>query len=244
MFPHEAFSNEDDLVNWKKGTLVFDTSFNTSTASKIELTNMEKWISGNYIAELTSKDKFGKLVTDKKRFTVFSEKDKVVFDNQLFVISTDKKSYKPLEKVILTIGSASNDLYVTLDVEKNHEIISTQIIHVNNKIKQVEIPVNQKDIGGFSIHYSYANFNTFESNSMAISVPYPTEELDIETLTFRDKLQPGQNETWSFKLKGSKGEKVAAEMLASMYDASLDQFKSHDWQFNPINHPTYYSYYK
>ena len=32
-----------------------------------------------------------------------------------------------------------------------------------------------------------------------------------------------------------------AEMLGTMYDASLDQFKPHNWQFNPISHPIYYS---
>ncbi|MCB0383578.1 MAG: hypothetical protein KDD05_09890, partial [Psychroserpens sp.] len=41
--------------------------------------------------------------------------------------------------------------------------------------------------------------------------------------------------------KGPKGEKVAAEILASMYDMSLDQFKPHSWSFNPIQKPTYYA---
>ncbi len=59
----------------------------------------------------------------------------------------------------------------------------------------------------------------------------------MKPLTFRDKLQPGTDETWSFKIKGPKGDKVTAELLASMYDASLDQFKPHSWSFNPINNP-------
>jgi uncharacterized protein YfaS (alpha-2-macroglobulin family) len=70
--------------------------------------------------------------------------------------------------------------------------------------------------------------------------PYPKTDLEIETTTFRDKLQPGQDETWSFKIKGPKGEKVSAELLASMYDSSLDEFRGHQWSFNPINRPTYY----
>ena len=43
------------------------------------------------------------------------------------------------------------------------------------------------------------------------------------------------------KISGKKGEKVAAEMLASMYDASLDQFSSHSWK-NPDVWPTYSGY--
>ncbi len=240
-FPHESFSNSDDPSTWKNGTLEFSNNFDTSKNTEIQLPKIQNWVSGKYIAELNTKDKFGQLVTEKKLFTVFNEEDKTVSDNKLFTISTNKANYNPLENVNLSIGTASKDLHVTIDIEKNNKIISTQIIHLNNEIKEIEIPVTEKDLGGFAIHYSYANYNSFESNTITVSVPYPTKELSIETLSFRDKLQPGDNETWSFKIKGSKGEKVAAELLASMYDASLDQFKPHSWGFNPIQHQSYYS---
>ncbi|SNR77759.1 alpha-2-macroglobulin family protein [Lutibacter flavus] len=242
MFPNEAFSNEDNIVNWKKGEQVFKQDFDTFKENDITLKRTKKWESGKYIIELECKDRFGQTVTDKQIFTLFSNSDNQVSDNQLFIISTNKNSYKPNEKVVLEFGSASKDLFVTIDIEKDKKIIDTKIIHLNNEVKQLEIPVNEKDLGGFAIHYSYTNFNSFVSRTLPISVPYPIKELEIETLTFRDKLKPGQNETWSFKLKGAKGDKVAAELLASMYDASLDQFKPHDWEFNPIQYPTYYSY--
>ena len=54
-------------------------------------------------------------------------------------------------------------------------------------------------------------------------------------------MQPGSDETWSFKITGENKEKATAEVLASMYDASLDQFKGHSWNFNPIHNQIYYS---
>ena len=90
------------------------------------------------------------------------------------------------------------------------------------------------------VHTTFAAYNEFVSRSFNVNVPYPKTDLEIETTTFRDKLQPGQDETWSFKIKGPKGEKVSAELLASMYDASLDEFTAHNWSFNPIHNPVYY----
>ncbi|MEX1381862.1 MG2 domain-containing protein, partial [Lutibacter sp.] len=240
-FPHEAFSNEDNVSNWKKGILVFESDFNTANSNEIALKNIKKWESGNYIIVSENNDKFGQIITDKQLITVFSKNDKQVSDNQLFSISLDKSSYKPNEIAILKVGSASKDITVTIDIEKDKKIIDTKTIHLNNEIKQLEIPITKSDLGGFAIHYSFTNFNSFESGTLPVSVPYPVKELEIETQTFRDKLLPGQQETWSFKLKGKKNEKVAAELLASMYDASLDQFKSHNWQFNPISYPVYYA---
>jgi uncharacterized protein YfaS (alpha-2-macroglobulin family) len=241
-FPNEAFSNEDKITNWKKGKQVFKQDFDTSKETGITIKSTKKWESGKYIIELECKDKLGQTVTDKQIFTLFSNNENQVSDNQLFIISTNKNSYKPNENVVLKLGSASKELFVTIDIEKDKKIIDTKIIQLNNEVKQLEIPVNENDLGGFAINYSYANYNSFESGTLPVFVPYPIKELEIETLTFRNKLQPGQKETWSFKLKGAKGDKVAAELLASMYDASLDQFKPHNWEFNPIQYPTYYSY--
>src|SRR5690606_4847062 len=131
---------------------------------------------------------------------------------------------------------------VTVDVEKNHKIVSTHTIDLKDNCKEIKIPVKAEDLGGFAIKYSYAYHNSFKSGIINISVPYPASHLQIETVTFRDKLKPGVEETWSFKIKGPKGDKVAAEMLASMYDASLDQFMHHSWYFNPIYQPIYNSY--
>ena len=162
-------------------------------------------------------------------------------DNQLFHIKTDKESYGIGDKVQVTLLSSSKDLVVSVFIEKDRKIVDTQIIRLNDNSKSFSIPVNGEDLGGFAINYSFSAFNSFQSGSLAISVPYPKTDLEIETLTFRDKLQPGTDEKWSFKIKGPKGNKVAAELLASMYDASLDAFRGHNWNFNPLMRPTYYS---
>ena len=62
--------------------------------------------------------------------------------------------------------------------------------------------------------------------------------MTIEYATFRDKTLPGSEEKWKVKITGYKNEKVAAEMLASMYDASLDQFYPFSW-----NQPNLWPYY-
>ncbi|MDF1518741.1 MAG: alpha-2-macroglobulin, partial [Lutibacter sp.] len=241
-FPNEAYTNENEIKNWPKGALVFEENFDTAKNTKIQLKKIQKWESGQYVVELETADKYGQKVTDKQLFMVFSERENQVADNQLFVSSTDKQNYKPFENVVLKIGSASKNLFVTIDIEKDHKIIDTQIIHLENNSKLIQIPVTIKDLGGFAVHYSFSNFNAFKSGTLPISVPYEKKELEIETVTFRDKLQPGQQQTWSFKVKGAKGDKVAAELLASMYDASLDEFKVHNWEFNPAEQPIYYSY--
>ena len=243
LFPDEPYTNdESDVNNWKKGAVVFETDFDTSAAKEIKLEHVKKWLSGKYIAVLESKDKFEQEVKDEQRFSVFSFEDKKVSDNQLFEVRTDQKTYKPDENVLLQLGSSSKNITIIVQVEKNHTIIETCLVHLNNQTKTLEIPVNKKDIGGFTIKYHFVNLNYFESGNLLINVPQEQNNIEIETNIFRDKLQPGQDETWSFTIKNDTNDKVAAEVLVSMYDASLDEFKPHNWQFNPLTRKKYYSY--
>jgi len=240
-FPHEAYQDEANPAHWAKGKLVFKTTFNTANSKEIDLGNINDWNSGLYLIELQSKDQFGQLVKAEARTNLFSDADKTVADHQLFTIKTNQDSYKAGENVELTLGSASKALTVTVQVEKDQKLYKTFIVPLSDDKKTIAIPVTKNDVGGFTISYSWAAYNSFVGAKMNIDVPYPKTDLEIETVTFRDKLQPGTDETWSFKIKGPKGDKVSAELLASMYDASLDQFKANDWSFEPLYQPRYYS---
>lgn len=241
LFPHDPYNNEGLLANWEKGDEVFSTNFDTEKEKTITLKKLKKWDSGKYIIFVESQDKFGQKVKDEKFTSLFSDKDKTVADHQLFEASLDKTSYKTGDIAKLTLGSAAKNITVTVEIEKDHKIILTQLVTLNDSKQTIVIPVLKNDLGGFEVHCSFAAFNDYTSRSFRINVPYPKTDLEIETKTFRDKLQPGQDETWSFKIKGPKGDKVSAELLASMYDASLDEFRGHNWYFSPIYNPIYYA---
>ncbi len=241
LFPHDAFNNEHDSSTWEKGELVWQSGFDTSKSKELSLENIKKWKSGKYILELETQDKFGQEVKDVLETTLFSYNDKKLADNQLFQIKTDKESYDIGDKVKVTLLSNAEDVNITVTIEKNRKVVDTKVIRLNKNSQSFTVPVNTEDLGGFAISYNYAVYNYFQTGALNIHVPYPATDLQIETITFRDKLRPGTDETWSFKIKGAKGDKVAAELLASMYDASLDSFQGHYWGFNPIMKPTYYS---
>ncbi|TPN81337.1 alpha-2-macroglobulin [Aquimarina algicola] len=248
LFPHDAYNTEDDFRTWKKQEMVLEKSFSTSTSKESDkgiqnfsLKDTKKWKTGKYVIELSTQDRFGQKVKDIRYFTLYNQSDKVISDKQLFEITANKDSYKTGDEAIIKVSSASEDISITLDIEKNHKIVETKIIKLSENSKVIKIPILKEDLGGFAVHYSYSNYNGYQNGRIIIPVPYEPSELSIETKTFRDKLQPGQEETWSFVIKGPKGDKVSAEVLASMYDASLDQFKAHQWYFNPKYRSSYYS---
>jgi hypothetical protein len=65
--------------------------------------------------------------------------------------------------------------------------------------------------------------------------------LNIKLEVFRDKLRPGQEETWTISIKDKENNPVKAELLASMYDTSLDKLYPYTaWALNrPYIHKVY-----
>ena len=244
LFPNEPYTQEEtNEYYWKKGKLVFESEFDTAKEKEILLGNLSNWDSGKHLAEIETKDKFGFKIKAQERFEVLNYKEKSIADNKLFFIQTDKNFYAVKDKVQLKISSASKDITVTIQVEKDHQIKKTLLVHLNNESKIIKIPVKKKDLNGFVIKYHYVNYNSFDKGTIHINVPKTEKNLQLLTNVFRDKLQPGENQTWSFTIKNDKNNILATEVLASMYDASLDEFKIHQWMFNPnpITN-SYYSY--
>lgn len=240
LYPHEAFNNEDDPNQWEKGKMVWSSKFNTGESKEMSFGKTKNWESGKYKLELTSKDKFGQIVKDVAIISFTGNKN-ILADNQLFHIKTDKQQYQVGDKAQVTFLSSADNLNITVVVEKDHKVYKEKVITLNNNSQTITVPVTENDLGGFLVSYSYAFANDFKASNYMVTVPYPSSDLQIETMTFRDKIAPGAEETWSFKIKGPEGEKVSAELLASMYDASLDQFKPHAWYFNPLSKPNYYT---
>lgn len=142
------------------------------------------------------------------------------------------KYCEPGEQAEFLIGSSYNNITVLYQIEHKHSIVKQSFIVLNNETKHIKIPVEEKHRGNFSVHFVFVKNNRFYSESSVVTVPYSNKKLDIEFSTFRDKLQPGQKEQWKITIKNPDGNKAAAEMLAGMYDASLDQFAANHWNFN------------
>jgi len=240
LYPHDAFENEDNPTNWKKNKTVWQSNFDTGKSKELSFGKTKNWESGKYRLELSSIDKFGQKVKDVAIIT-FTGNENTLADNQLLQIRTNKSRYEIGDTAQITFLSSAKNLNITVMVEKDHKVVDIMVITLNNNSKTISIPVTDNDLGGFAINYSYAFANNFEWNRQNILVPYPSTDLQIETMTFRDKIAPGIDETWSFNVKGPEGKKVSAELLANMYDASLDQFRPHSWNFYPLSKPNYYS---
>ena len=241
-FPYESRKAPTDFQEWPMADTVITKDFNTNQKSVITLAPKKSWLLGKYVAILSTQDSLGNAVEARKYFDLFDSKAKQLSIPELLMIETDKSTYQMDEKVKVRIGSSAPDISVTLDIHRNNAIVETRIIRLSDEIKTVEIPVKNTDKDGFALLYQYVNLNQQGQGTLNLQIAKALPKLEVNTTTFRDKLLPGAEETWSFQVLGENKKAAEAEMLASMYDASLDQFKPHQWSFTPFTGNSYNAY--
>jgi uncharacterized protein YfaS (alpha-2-macroglobulin family) len=91
----------------------------------------------------------------------------------------------------------------------------------------LRVPVDEKLRGGFTVLITAVKENRIYSAQERVVVPWSNKALSLTWQTFRSKLQPGQKETWAVRIRGPQASIKAAEMVAALYDVSLDQFYGH-----------------
>lgn len=228
-FPHWEYDNEADVRSWKQGAKVTTWAFDTEKSKKYGLQALQSVEQGKYLVTLTTQDKFGTEIKISSYVDVKDSKSKVLPLPAALTLSVDKSTAEPGETVKCTIGTSENTLSAIFQAEREGEILQRQFLTLKKGKITIDIPVTEALRGGFSVAIMAVSHEEMLVETQEVAVPWSNKELKLEWMTFRNKLLPGAKEEWKVKITGAKGEKVAAEMLATMYDASLDAFRSNSY---------------
>jgi uncharacterized protein YfaS (alpha-2-macroglobulin family) len=235
-FPLDEYRNETDILNWAKGATVYSAT-DTSAVSGPWLLKNTRFKPGYYEIQLSAKDKEGNEVKDLKYIELYDPNSNSLSHPE-YLWTRASTPVEPGEQTQILVGSAASDVFLIEETSRGKEDRKLQFHSLNEEKKKFNFTATEEDRGGFGLAYFFVKDNRFYSFNDVITVPWTNKELSIEFSTFRDKTLPGSQEQWKVKLTGYKNEKVAAEMLASMYDASLDQFQPHNW-YTPSIWPSF-----
>jgi len=228
-FPYYEYSNNlvypMDSLQWGINENTFDNS-KTNSSIQIIASNLS---SGRYALKIKAKDKYGNEIVDYTTLTLYDTTAQKNIRTSFLDVVTIKSTCKPGENASFLLSTSEVDVPVYMQIEKNKTIIKRQIIKLSQSQEIIEIPVTDKDFGGFYVHFQSITQGKATIHAKQISVPYFTKPLKVITKTYRDKTKPGSNEEWEFSVNDFENKPVNAEVLASMYDKSLDQFAPSYW---------------
>lgn len=223
LLPNYSFEDAENPQKWEVIREVqnreIDTGEEKEYAFKLE--------PGSYKLSLEYRNDQGEISSVDKFIDVYNSSQLPVMKQFMM----DVEGGEPGENAQIVFQSASSALPVHFELfeEKERSIFTWKKIGNREVLNH---PIEEKHRGNFFVRATYVYNNRFYTETKTVLVPWSNKELEFEYLSFRDKLRPGEKEKWTIKISGKKKDKVLAEMMTTLYDASLDDIKTHQWWAN------------
>lgn len=149
------------------------------------------------------------------------------------IFYTDNAEYEMGGQVNLYLSTSETDAYIIYNVYGKDGILESQRAVTDGTMKHLRLSYKKEWGEGINVTVMYVRNGHSCIRQQAFRLAQPEKKLKLEWATFRDKLQPGQQEQWTLIVTDKDGHRVkGAEMMAVLYDAALDRIYPHAWDFS------------
>ncbi len=231
--PRSTVEPKADPANpesWDLGEVVFEAPFKTDAAGTVKVT--QTLPAGIYRAALDCKDRFGKTVTARLTSQVVDVKSAKYPLKLASHFTAPKWSVEPGENFIALWGTGYDTGRAYVELEQQGRILRAFWTGVGRTQELVTQAVSERMRGGFTIRVTYVRENRAYLENRVIDVPWSNKQFTVKWDHFTSKLEPGKKSTWTAIVTGKDAKAATAEMVATLYDASLDQYRIHTWPTN------------
>lgn len=176
--------------------------------------------SGNYRIRVSLR-KNGKVYADSIDIALFSLKDKrLPVGKDLFVYADDLKPGETIPTVY--VGTSRKDVHLFCNMYVMGKRAFVRYLSLSDTL--CVFPFSQiNKMGIDALCLAYVKEGRLYQQYKSINKPVPDKQLTVHWQTFRDKLQAGGKEEWRLRIADAQGRPVRSELLATLYDASLDK---------------------
>lgn len=192
--------------------------------------------SGMYRLILVVKDSQGRESRQESDFVLYSLEDKKPPYPTTCWFQPVRNEFGPDSPATVLFGSSDKDVYVMYDVFGGGKHLESKRILLTDSVVKMVYPYKAEYGDGLFVQFTFVKAGKLYEESTSIIKTAPDKKLSLKWETFRDKLRPGQQEEWKLRILSPDGKPAEAELLATLYDASLDKLEKHDWRFN-LNFP-------
>ena len=213
---------------WPTGAVALEQELETDAEGKTKASFALK--AGAFKAVFETTDPAGNLVRSEMPLLVNDVKSDNFAVRIPNYFQVKSKSTEPGEDFVAVWGTGYEEGQAFIELQHRGETVKSWWTEKETSQHVIRIPIEEKHRGGLQLQITYVRNNRSYPTQHRIDVPWSNKKLKIKWEHFVSKLQPGGRETWTAVVSGPDAESVAAEMVAGLYDASLDAFSPHVWQ--------------
>jgi hypothetical protein len=223
-----ATSNEKWIQDKHIGTYAF------VAGKELDLNSLRSLPSGRYRMIVKALDRQGTEVETTEDFTLATGADKRPPMPVYEWVMKQKTTCAVGEKARIIYGSSVRNAYVLFELFKDNRKLASSRFVLNNENRILEIPFLEAYGDGVTASFLFIKDGKTFAQTIPLYKQQEDKSLNLKMEAFRDRLLPGQEEQWTLSVRDAAQHAAAAELMAVLYDASLDKLYRHNWYFNPV----------
>jgi hypothetical protein len=219
--------DSSDPTTWELEDLIGEHSFQTDDQGLALLSlGLD---TGVYRAVLETQDRFGTPVTALHTIHVVDPQADHFAVRVANHFAAPAWTLEPGELFTALWGTGYETGRAFIEVECQGRVLNAWWTDPNRTQEVIEQDVTEDMRGGFTARVTFVRENRAYVSEQIVDVPWTNKQLTMQWERFRSLLEPGQEEVWTAVITGPNASAAAAEMVAGMYDRSLDQYLRHYW---------------
>ena len=131
--------------------------------------------------------------------------------------------------VDVQLGTSLKDVFVVYDLFADNKRLEGGSFWLNDEMYNRSFTYRSEYGAGLCMTFAFVKDGVVYREKAVIEAPIRENQLNMNWETFRDRLSPGQEEEWTMKIRKTDGTPAKAQLLAVLYDASLDQIVKPQW---------------
>jgi len=228
--------NNDTDKDLKTDKEVLKGTFETK--NKTLQLNFKNYASGRYKLIFTTKDSRNQTVSFEKTCIIYDKNEKKPPVKTYVWLQAEKTECAIGENAIIQFGTSTANTKVLYEIMQGNTILESRWIDLSNEIMNFEIPFRESYGTGVCLQFTFMKDEQLFSRKVQLTPKTIKKTITPSFSVFRNKLLPGEKAEWTVTIPKTVKDKTAAELLISMYDASLDAIRPHSWYFNPVYNET------
>ena len=135
------------------------------------------------------------------------------------------------DKVRLQLGSTAPEQYVVYTLYADDRVVESGSLHLKGQLHLRDFTYRDDYGDALTLTYAWVKDGRRYIHTQRIMRPMPDKRLVARWTTFRDRLVPGQQESWTLHVTHPDGKPADAQLITTLYDYSLDALYAHTWRF-------------
>lgn len=185
-------------------------------------------------AQYTLSVQTAEAAADTVTFTLLRDTDTTpVVANQPFFFYKETANDGAAARMV--VGSTEKDACLFYDVVAGNRVVESRRIMLNNELLHLTFDYKEAYGDGAVLCLAMVRHGQLYEESVSVEKPKPDKRLLLHWTSFRSRLTPGQQEEWRVQITRPDGTPADAQMMACLYDASLDALVKNTWADYAVN---------